>query len=333
MLKRYKISAIVLFIIICVSFFMTGYKENYENNEKVSLAYYGESTELPLLTAFQEGYFKDEGLDVEIVKLNYQDFVNSMNNKTIDGGTCDYRIIKNIEDGANIKIGAGLQSGAIEILATNGGKIETINDLKNKKIGIQDKGGGTMVAAKTLFDKYNIDFFKDINWVYLDEEQLITSLRSGNVDGVILWQNDVNYDEFKTIFKSSDVNSVSSSGHNHHGNEYFYIEFAGVSKELADTCPQKTAGILRAWIKGVNKVGENKEECLKKAIDNGYIKGSYEDNYEKIKQFMWMPSVKYAEDNLKAYIRLQKSIGILLESEQEDEFYKKSFADVLPYWS
>lgn len=333
MLKRYKVSMIALFVIICVSLFMTGCKENYENNDKVRLAYYGESTEVPLITAFQEGYFKEEGLDVEIVKLNYEDFVNSINNKTIDGGTCDYRIIKNIEDGANIKIGAGLQSGAIEILAKNGSEIETISDLRNKKIGIQDKGGGSMIAAKALFDKYNLDFIKDINWVYLEEGQLINSLKSGIVDSVVLWQDDKNHDEFKTIYKASDVNSASAFGHSHHGNEYFYIGFAGISKEIADTCPQKTAGILRAWIKGVNKVGENKEECLQKAIDNGYIKGSYEENYEKIKQYMWMPSVKYAKDNLTVYIKLQKSIGILPESENEEEFYKKSFADVLPYWN
>ena len=332
MLKGYKLSIFMLLVIIFGSFLMMGCKETYENDNKVRLAYYGESIELPLITAFEEGYFKEEGLEVELVKLNYEDFASGINNKSIDGGTCDYRIIKNIEEGTNIKIGAGLHSGSIEILAKNGSQIETINDLKNKKIGIQNKGEGTMIAAKTLFDKYNIDFLKDIKWVYLDGDQLTEALRKGAVDGIILWQNDKKNDEFKTIYKASDVNSASAFGHSHHGNEYFYISFAGVSKDIADTCPQKTAGILRAWIQGANKVAENKEESLQKAIDNGYIEGSYEENYEIIKQYMWMPSVKYAKDNLKSYVEIQKSIGLLSDSLDEDEFYKNSFADVLPYW-
>ena len=79
-------------------------------------------------------------------------------------------------------------------------------------------------------------------------------------------------------------------------------------------------------------MAENKEECLNKAIDKGYIEGSYEENYEIIRQYMWMPSVKYAKENLKSYVEIQKSIGLLSDSLGVDEFYKNSFADVLPYW-
>ena len=123
MLKGYKLSIFMLLVIIFGSFLMMGCKETYENDNKVRLAYYGESIELPLITAFEEGYFKEEGLEVELVKLNYEDFASGINNKSIDGGTCDYRIIKNIEEGTNIKIGAGLHSGSIEILAKNGSQI------------------------------------------------------------------------------------------------------------------------------------------------------------------------------------------------------------------
>ncbi|EKQ53828.1 MULTISPECIES: ABC transporter substrate-binding protein [unclassified Clostridium] len=328
-----KLSIIIFFLIIFESLFVTGCKESYENNDKVRLAYFGDSTELPLITAFEEGYFKEECLNVELVKLDYKDFVNSINNKSIDGGTCDYRIIKNIEEGANIKIGAGLHSGSIEILSSSESGIETINDLKNKKLGVVGKGSGIMIAAKTVVSKYGIDLVKDTNLVYLDENQLYDALRKGTVDSIVLWQNDNENNEFKTIYKSSDIDSASAFGHSHHGSEYFYISFAGISKEITDTCPQKTAGILRAWIKGTNRVEENKEECLQKAVNDGYIVGNYDENYKIIKQYMWMPSVKYAKDNLKSYIKIQRTIGVLPDNLNEDEFYKNSFADVLPYWN
>lgn len=332
-LKGCKLSIFMLLVIIFAIFSLNGCKETYENNQKVKLAYFGNSYELPLITAFEEGYFEKEGLDVELVKLNYDDFSSSINNKTIDGGTCDYRILKSIEDGTEIKLGAGLHSGSIEVLVKNGSEIAKINDLKNKKIGIQNQGEGTMILAKSLFNKYSINSLNDITWINIEGNQLKNSLRDGSVDAVILWQSDeVVDDEFTTLYKATDVNSVVKSGHSHHGDEFYYISFAGVSKELADTCPQKTAGILRAWIAGANKVAEDKEWCLNKAIDDKYIQGSFEENYQEIKQYMWMPSVKYAKDNLKSYIGIQKSVGILQDSLNEDEFYNDSFADVLPYW-
>lgn len=332
MLKSCKLGTVILLVVFCISFFMTGCKENYENN-KVKLAYYGINAELPLITAFEDGYFKEEGLDVELVKIKPEDFVNDINNKIVDGGTCDYKILKSIEDGAKIKVGAGLQSRAIEILTKAGSEIDTIQGLKNKKIGIEDRGGGAMLAAKNLFDKYNIDLSKDITWIYLNSDKLKDSLKSGSVDGIVLWGDNEDNSEFKTLFKVSDMDMASMMGHTHHGNEYIYTDFAGISKEISDNDPEKAAAILRAWIKGANKVGENSDECIKKLIEDGYIKGSYEENSQEVKQYMWMPSVKVAEDNLKAYIKIQKSIGILSDSLNEDEFYKNSFAEVLPYWN
>lgn len=332
MLKSCKLGTVLLLIVFCISLFMTGCKENYENN-KVKLAYYGINAELPLITAFEEGYFKEEGLDVELVKIKPEDFVNDINNKLVDGGTCDYKILKSIEDGAKIKVGAGLQSRAIEILTEAGSGIDTIQGLKNKKIGIEGRGGGAMLAAKNLLDRYNIDLSKDITWTYLNSDKLKDSLRLGSVDGIILWGDNENNSEFKTLFKVNDMDMSSMMGHSHHGNEYVYTHFASISKEISDNDPEKAAAILRAWIKGANKVGENSDECVKKLIEDGYIKGGYEENSQEIKQYMWMPSVKVAEDNLKSYIKIQKSIGILSDSLNEDEFYKNSFAEVLPYWS
>lgn len=134
-----KFRVMMVLIILFGSFILTGCKETFENNDKVKIAYVGDSTELPLITAFEEGYFKDEGLDVELVKVDSQEIASSLNNKNFDGITCDYRVFKYIEDGSNIKIGAGLYSGSINVLVGKESNIEKIDDLKNKKIGIQKR--------------------------------------------------------------------------------------------------------------------------------------------------------------------------------------------------
>lgn len=156
---------------------------------------------------------------------------------------------------------AGLQSGSIEILGKNGGVISQVSDLKNKKVGIINKGEGTMLAARILFNKSNIDSLKDINWVYLDEVKLRESLKKGEIGGVVLWQNDkMESDDFMVIYIASDVDAVASSGHAKHGNDFFYVKFAGIYKELVESSPLKAAGILCAWIQGYEwwrRIGRN----------------------------------------------------------------------------
>lgn len=328
----------LLILITFVLFFsiLGGCNNGYENNDTVRLAYFGEATDLPLLTAVEEGYFEEEGIKVELVKIDRKDFNSAIKDKTIDGATSDYQIFKSIEAGTGVKIGVGLNSGAIEVLVNENKGINSIGELKNKKVAIQNAGDGIAVEADKLFNKNSIEATNEINWSYYPNDNLVESIKNGEVDGIIRLQNSDSQGEnlqgIKSIYKVNTDSKALMQGHSHHQNDYTYMNFAALSNEIMDSSPEKAAGILRAWIKGTNKVNEDKENSIKKAINKGYLTGDYEAEYNQINRYMWMPSVKSAKDNIKDYISVQKKLGILKSELNEDDFLNSCFKDVLPFW-
>lgn len=327
---------LLLLVFVLTNLLIVGCNEGYENNNTVKLAYFGNTADLPLLTAVEEGYFEEEGIDVELIKIDNDELGSNIKSKKIDGATCDYRIFKLINEGAKVKISAGLNSGAIEILVKENSNINSIEDMKNKKIGIQNLGEGTMVAGNKLLIKNSINSINDINWSYWPGKDLIDTLNDSKIDGIIRWtttnQDNKELKGIKSIYKVSNDNIALMQGHSKHGNDYIYMNFEVLSSEITDTATEKAAGILRAWIKGTNKVGESKEACIQKAIDNGYLVEDYNKNFEEVNHYMWMPSVKYAQENIKDYIKIQKAIGLLPNDLNEGEFLSNCFADVLPFW-
>lgn len=326
----------LILIIVIILLIFTGCSNSYENDDVVKIGYVGNCMELPLFTAYENGYFEKEGLKVELVKINDEEVKYKIKSGNIDAFTCDYKFLKWNEDNTNIKVSIGITSGAIEIIALKDSDIQKINDIKNKKIGIVNQGDGTMIAAINLLNRNNINA-DSIEWVYLNGESPTEAIEKGEVDGAVVWNINKEYNDNKinVIHKTELVDNKNSvcNNHSNHSSDYFYINFAGVRGEIADECPEKTAGILRAWSEGATVVEENREESLSKAVEKGYIKNVSDEENAKINYFMWMPSVKSAKENLKEYIHIQKSTGIINSDLNEDDFFNSIFADVLPFWN
>lgn len=98
-----------ILIVIIISFVFAGCSSSYENDDVVKIGYLGNHLELPLFTAYENGYFEKEGLKVELVKINYEDAEEKIESGNIDAFTCDYKFFKWNEDNINIKLILELQ--------------------------------------------------------------------------------------------------------------------------------------------------------------------------------------------------------------------------------
>ncbi|MGN0143560.1 MAG: ABC transporter substrate-binding protein [Clostridium sp.] len=328
-----KYKALILIVIVML-FTLSGCADSYENDDIVKVGYIGDCMELPLFTAYENGYFEKEGLKIELVKINDKDIEEQINKCSIDAFTCDYRFFKWNEDSVSIKAGIGLASGAVEIIASKKSNIKRIQDIKNKKIGVESQGNGAMASALRLFNRNNIGQ-DSIEWIYLNGESPIDAINEGKIDAAVVWNINKEYDDdINIVYKTelAENKNLPCNNHSAHSKNYFYINFAGVRAEIADKYPEKTAGILRAWSEGANTVEEKRNDCLKMALEKGYIESANDEDKAEINYFMWMPSVKSAKDNLKEYIRVQKESGMLKDDLNEDVFFNNIVADVLPLW-
>jgi len=146
---------------------------------------------LPFYMAIEKGYFKEAGLDVELVRL---DSVSQVVDSTMNGqvefgsvaaiGTAAVADFKN-PGKANIFMIAGgdkIIPNDTLIVKMNSG-IKSINDLKGKKLGIFP-GLQTKTISKYILEQNGLVADKDVQVIELAPSLQIQALGSGQVDAL-----------------------------------------------------------------------------------------------------------------------------------------------------
>src|SRR5215472_11907107 len=104
---------------------------------KIKICYLGLTCEPAIFVAHEKGFFKEEGLDVELTKTDW----GSMRDGLAEGRFhASYSFImylmKPIEMGLDLKLTGGIHTGCLRIQAGAKSDVKTVQDLKGKKLGI-----------------------------------------------------------------------------------------------------------------------------------------------------------------------------------------------------
>lgn len=306
------------------------------DNSTVRIGYSGRIDELPLIAAFEKGYFQDNGINAELVKINDTDVMSEYVTKRLDAVTADYRYFKYIEQGLLLKVTVGLTAGCIRLLVPNGSKIKEIEDLKGSRIGIEDLGDGTMVLSSMLFSGNGIDAGSEIRWKPYGKNGFMKAFENNDIDAACIWEpsekaSEFLKDKFRTLYTNAEQGTSGlKNGHSHGSGMHFTRTYAGISESLAVNYPEKAVYITKAWLQGANWVSGNNAAAAGLMTDKGFVTGSYEENFNTLSSYMWTNGVSASKLNIKNTIKEQKNNGVLKENLDENEFFKKVFAGILP---
>src|SRR5580704_11272357 len=103
----------------------------------LKVAYLGLTCEAPIFVAQEQGFFKEEGLDVELVKTDWDGLREGLGLGRFDANhTLIMYLLKPIEQGLDIKITGGIHTGCLRVQAGAKSEIKSPADLKGKKIGV-----------------------------------------------------------------------------------------------------------------------------------------------------------------------------------------------------
>jgi NitT/TauT family transport system substrate-binding protein len=298
-----------------------------QSNIVVRMAYQGEVEEAPLIIAYEKGFFKKEGVDVELVKEDFEGIKASIENGGIQGATFDYRVFEAVDGGNSIKLVAGLHSGCTQIIVKENSGINSIIDLKGKTIGVTKIGNSSMVVAADLLRDLKID--QSVKWKEGDEESLRKLLHKNEIDAISILEHP---DPSKRTLSLSEKILYSSSDKRNKGKSYkhFYESFIGFEGNFIEKNRKVAFNVSIAWLKAAQWVNENQNEAYSFLIDKGYVNDNYESIANKTAFFMWMPGVKYARDHIEIYADVQRSQNILKSGMSEKEFLKKVFEPLIP---
>ena len=111
----------------------------------------------PLQVAMEKGYLDEAGIKWERVDFGKGDIQAALGAGTID---CGFgligKFVQPIDNGLNMVITAGMHTGCTKLLVKKDSGINSVADLKGKKIGVSSLAGSEAVTAKRRQQRYRV---------------------------------------------------------------------------------------------------------------------------------------------------------------------------------
>ena len=144
---------------------------------------------MPNLTsqmALKRGFFKDENLEAEIIRMNPNVAITALATGDIDYCQLFGAVVGGAIAGLPVRIVAGfLDNWPMTLIAQP--EIKTLKDLKGKTLGISSFGATPDVAARMMIRQTGIDPEKDLKVLALGSDAArITALKQRVVDVVVI---------------------------------------------------------------------------------------------------------------------------------------------------
>src|ERR1700726_3902007 len=155
------------------------------SSNKVRVGYVGITCEAPIFTAVEKGFFKEEGLDVSLVKCEWANYKDVL---ALGGFDITHHLVmyflKPIEQGLDAEFTAGNHKGWLRVQSSTKGNIRTVQDLRGKRIGVPGMGTPPFIFANRVLGANGIDASKDVSWRVFPAGELGLALDKGEVDAV-----------------------------------------------------------------------------------------------------------------------------------------------------
>jgi NitT/TauT family transport system substrate-binding protein len=289
---------------------------------KVKIGVIGLTCEAPIYVAVEKGFFKEEGLDVSLIK--YSDWSIYKDALALGGFDITHHLImmflKPIEQGANIKILAGVHRGCLRVQTSTTGTVNSLEDLKGKSIGVPGMGTPPFIFANRALALKGIDPAKDITWKVYPAGQLKLALEKGDVDAV------ADSEPIGTLLLSSGkVKNVADQAVDEPFASEYCCAVVANGKFVSDN-PKAAAAATRAILKAAMWVEANPRAAATMAVEKKYIASTPELNTVAISHLKYEPSISGGEKAVRSAAIAMQQIKMLSASTDIDELTHRAFA-------
>src|SRR5947208_3319369 len=236
------------------------------DSTKVRIGYVGLTCEASIFAAYENGYFKDEGLEPELIKCSWHNYKDTL---ALDGYDVTQHLVmyflKPIAEGMDAKFTGGIHRGCLRVQAANNSNINSIADLKGKRIGVP--GIGTppfMFASRTLRDS-GIDAEKDVTWKAYRAGELGLAVEKGEVDAV------ANAEPIGSLLLAKGtVHNVADQATQQPYSDEYCCEVV-VNGKWMKAHPKAAAAATRALLRGAKWVQTNPAAAAQLSVEKKYV--------------------------------------------------------------
>ena len=287
---------------------------------KVRVGYIGLTCEAPIFTAVEKGFFKDEGLDVTLVKCEWANYKDVL---ALGGFDITHHLVmyflKPIEQGLDVKFLGGIHRGCLRVQTATTSSIHSVEDLRGKRIGVPGMGTPPFIFANRVLSAHGIDPGKEISWRVFPAGELGLALQKGQVDAV------ADSEPIGTLLTADGKvrNVADQATEAPYSDEYCCAVLAN-GKFVANN-PKAAAAATRALLRGAKWVEANPVAAARLSVEKKYLASNPELNAVAISHLRYVPSVSGAEAAVKsAAIAMQKA-GMLSPTTDVQALAQRAF--------
>src|SRR5215471_536847 len=292
------------------------------NSKHVKVGFIGLTCEAPIYTAFEKGFFKDEGLEPELVKCSWAAYKDNLalGSYDITHHLVMY-FLKPIEQGLDVRFLGGVHNGCLRVQTGVNSPIHKIQDLKGKRIGVPGMGTPPFVFTNRVLGTHGVDAGKDISWKVYPAGELGLALKKGEVDAV------ANAEPIGSLLIAQgiarNVEGMDEATDMPYANEYC-CEIIANGKWI-DANPDSAARATRAILRGAKWVQENPKAAAQLAVEKKYLASTIELNTAALARLKYIPSVSIAEQTLYTAAKEMREAKMLSPTTDTDALAKRAF--------
>ena len=288
---------------------------------KVRVGYVGITCEAPIFSAVEKGFFKEEGLDVSLVKCDWKNYKDVL---ALGGFDVTHHLVmyflKPIEQGLDVKFTGGIHRGCLRVQVPVNSAIRTIKELRGKRIGVPGMGTPPFIFANRVLGANGIDASKEVTWLVFPAGELGLALDKGEVDAV------ADSEPIGSLLVSQGKvrNLADQASDSPYRDEYCCAVL--VSGKFLASNPKASAAATRALLKAAKWVEANPAAAARLSVEKKYLASTVDMNTVAISHLRYVPSVSGARMAVTLASAEMKTAGMLSPSTDVDALARRAFA-------
>lgn len=216
---------------------------------------------LPSGVALKKGFFKDEGLEVEIIRMNVPNIITALVTGDIGYTLIFGSVVRGALRGMPMRALASLLDGSTHALVVKQ-EYKSGKELKGKTVGIGNFGGTDDVAGRMMLKSFGLDTEKDLKFIALGPDRArLAALKEGLVDAAIIAPPGDSLGRqmgFNVLLRAYEV---------------FSFPFIGIGANLKTIKekPDEAKRVVKAMVRANRFIRQDKEGAVRILMDWGKV--------------------------------------------------------------
>jgi len=216
---------------------------------------------LPSGVALKKGFFKDEELEVEIIRMNVPTIITALVTGDIGYTLLFGSVVRGALRGMPMRALASLLDGSTHALVAKP-EYKSGKELKGKTVGIGNFGGTDEVAGRMMLKSFGLDTEKDLKFIALGPDRArLAALKEGLVDVAVIAP------PADALGKQMGFNVLLRAY------EVFSFPFIGVGANLKTIKekPEEVKKVVKALVRANRFIREDKEGAVRVLMEWGKV--------------------------------------------------------------